>query len=73
VPASPATRDYQPGFAAALMAKDLGLAQEAVEQMGTASPIGAQALALFRQYLERGGGDKDFSGIINLIREGGVK
>ena len=73
VPASPANRDYKPGFAAALMAKDLGLAQEAVEQMGTASPIGAHALALFRQYLERGGGDKDFSGIINLIREGGVK
>jgi 3-hydroxyisobutyrate dehydrogenase len=73
VPASPANRDYKPGFAAALMAKDLGLAQEAVAQTGTASPIGAHALALFRQYLERGGGDKDFSGIINLIREGGVK
>ena len=73
VPASPANRDYKPGFAAALMAKDLGLAQEAVEQTGTASPIGAHALSLFRQYLERGGGDKDFSGIINMIREGGVK
>jgi 3-hydroxyisobutyrate dehydrogenase len=73
VPASPANMDYKPGFAAALMAKDLGLAQEAVEQTGTASPIGAHALALFRQYLERGGGDKDFSGIINMIREGGVK
>jgi len=73
VPASPANRDYKPGFAAALMAKDLGLAQEAVEQVGTASPIGAHALSLFRQYLERGGGDKDFSGIINMIREGGVK
>jgi len=73
VPASPANRDYKPGFAAALMAKDLGLAQEAVEQVGTASPIGAHALALFRQYLERGGGDKDFSGIVNMIREGGVK
>jgi 3-hydroxyisobutyrate dehydrogenase len=73
VPVSPANRDYKPGFAAALMAKDLGLAQEAVEQTGTASPIGAHALALFRQYLERGGGDKDFSGIINMIREGGVK
>jgi 3-hydroxyisobutyrate dehydrogenase len=73
VPASPANRDYKPGFAAALMTKDLGLAQEAVEQTGMDSPLGAHALALFKQYMERGGGDKDFSGIINMIREGGVK
>ena len=72
VPASPANRDYKPGFAAALMAKDLGLAQEAVEQTGMASPIGAHALALYQHYLATGGGDKDFSGIINMIREGNM-
>ena len=70
VPGSPANRDYRPGFAAALMAKDLGLAQEAAQGAGANTPLGAQALALFRQFLEAGGGDKDFSGIIEMLRKG---
>jgi 3-hydroxyisobutyrate dehydrogenase len=70
VPGSPANRDYRPGFAAALMAKDLGLAQEAAQGAGASTPLGAQALALYRRFLEAGGGDKDFSGIIEMLRKG---
>jgi len=70
VPGSPANRDYAPGFAAALMVKDLGLAQQAAEQVGAATPLGAQALALYRRFVEQGGAAKDFSGIIAMIREG---
>lgn len=70
VPGSPANRDYAPGFAAALMVKDLGLAQQAAAQAGAATPIGAQALDLYRRFVDGGGGAKDFSGIIAMIREG---
>ena len=70
VPGSPANRDYRPGFAAALMAKDLGLAQEAAQGSGANTPLGAQALELYRRFLEAGGGGKDFSGIIELLRKG---
>lgn len=70
VPASPANRDFAPGFTAALMTKDLGLAQQAAKDAGLPTPIGAHALELYRRYLEKGGGSKDFSGIITMIREG---
>lgn len=69
VPASPANRDYKPGFAAALMEKDLGLAQEAAADAGMNTTMGAQALALYRQFSAAGGGVKDFSGIIELVRQ----
>ncbi|SDC20745.1 3-hydroxyisobutyrate dehydrogenase [Belnapia rosea] len=68
VPSSPANRDYKPGFAAALMAKDLGLAQEAAATAGAVTPLGAEALALYRRFLEDGKGDADFSGIIQMLR-----
>jgi 3-hydroxyisobutyrate dehydrogenase len=71
VPASPANRDYRPGFSAALMAKDLGLAQEAAQATGAATPLGAQALELYRRFVEAGGGSTDFSGIIRMLRETG--
>jgi 3-hydroxyisobutyrate dehydrogenase len=71
VPASPANRDYRPGFAAALMAKDLSLAQEAARAAGVETPLGAEALALYRRFLEQGGGEADFSGIIRMLRGGG--
>ena len=70
VPGSPANRDYRPGLAAALMAKDLGLAREAAQGSGANTPLGAQALAFYRRFLEEGGGGKDFSGIIELLRKG---
>jgi 3-hydroxyisobutyrate dehydrogenase len=71
VPASPANRDYAPGFAASLMLKDLGLAAEAAAQTGVQTPMGAQALALYRAFVGAGNGDVDFSGIIRTLRGGG--
>ncbi|MBP0463018.1 3-hydroxyisobutyrate dehydrogenase [Roseomonas sp. PWR1] len=70
VPGSPANRDYKPGFSAALMTKDLGLAQQSAKDAGVATPFGAHALDLYRRFLEAGGGTKDFSGVIEMIREG---
>jgi 3-hydroxyisobutyrate dehydrogenase len=68
VPASPANNSYKPGFAAALMVKDLNLAQEAASNAGAATPMGAAAAQLFRLYNASGEGNTDFSGIINMIR-----
>jgi len=70
VPASPANRGYRPGFAAALMVKDLALAQEAAQGTGAATPLGAHALELYRRYIAQGGAAQDFSGIIEMLREG---
>ena len=70
VPGSPANRGFAPGFTAALMRKDLGLAQQAAKDAGVDTPVGALALALFDRLIEAGGGEKDFSAIITLIREG---
>ena len=68
VPASPANRDYQPGFAAALMEKDLGLAQQAAADAGMEAAMGAKALALYQAFTSGGGAGKDFSGIIEMLR-----
>ncbi len=70
VPTSAANRDFAPGFTAALMRKDLGLAQQAAKDAGVDAQVGALALALFDRFVEGGGGGKDFSGIITMIREG---
>jgi 3-hydroxyisobutyrate dehydrogenase len=69
VPASPANRDYQPGFAGALMAKDLGLALNALQQTGTAAELGPLAAQIYRRFADEGGAGRDFSGIITVIRE----
>src|SRR3954447_21361180 len=71
VPTSPANRDYQAGFTAAMMLKDLALAQEAANKAGAATPMGAEAAALFRLYVGQGAAQKDFSGIVNFIRGAG--
>jgi 3-hydroxyisobutyrate dehydrogenase len=68
VPASPANRDYQAGFTAAMMLKDLKLAQEAAKAAGAQTPLGADAAKIYSQYVEAGEGPRDFSGVINLIR-----
>ena len=68
VPASPANRDYQPGFAGALMAKDLGLALGALEATGTAAELGPLAASIYRRFADEGGASLDFSAIINTIR-----
>ncbi len=72
VPTSPANRDYKPGFAAALMLKDLKLAQEASASAGAVTPMGAEAAQLFALYAAQGGGDNDFSGIIRFLRGDGA-
>jgi 3-hydroxyisobutyrate dehydrogenase len=72
VPASPANRGYRPGFAAALMLKDLGLAQEGMREAGVDSQIGGKALDLFRRFVEeKAGGGEDFSAIIRMVRGAG--
>ncbi len=68
IEASAANRDYQPGFAAAMMHKDLKLSQEAAAQVGAATPLGAAATSLYTLFVNGGRGDLDYSGIIKLIR-----
>ena len=69
VSASPANDSYKPGFATALMLKDLKLAQEAASSAGANTPIGAHAAELYEQYTAAGNEGADFSGIINFLRE----
>jgi 3-hydroxyisobutyrate dehydrogenase len=68
VPASPANRGYQPGFAASLMLKDLKLAQEAAASVGASTPLGAEAAQLYALFVASGHGGDDFSGMINFLR-----
>jgi 3-hydroxyisobutyrate dehydrogenase len=68
VPTSPANRDYQGGFAAALMLKDLKLALAAATNAGASVPMGAQAAALYQLFANNGGGGQDFSAIVKLLR-----
>ena len=69
VPASPANRDYQPGFAGALMAKDLKLALNALESVGVAAEVGPLAARIYERFAAEGGAGRDFSGIITDIRD----
>jgi 3-hydroxyisobutyrate dehydrogenase len=73
VPASPANRDYKPGFAAALMLKDLRLSQEAAASVGAATPLGAEAAQLYALFAAAGNAGEDFSGIIRFLRGGDAK
>ena len=63
-PESPADRDYRPGFAAELMLKDLGLAREAAEAAGAATPLGTHAAELYGAFVEDGGRGRDFSAVL---------
>ena len=66
-PETPADRDYEGGFAAALMLKDLRLAMEAAQSVDAYTPMGAEAEALYSRFADLGGGGKDFSGLIRMI------
>jgi 3-hydroxyisobutyrate dehydrogenase len=68
VPTSPANNGYQPGFAAALMLKDLRLAQDAARSRGAQTPLGAEAADIYGRYDAEGHGGTDFSGVINFLR-----
>lgn len=69
VPGSPANRAYRPGFAAELMAKDLGLAADAARAGGVHAELGARAAEVYAAYAEGAGTGRDFSGIVGTIRE----
>jgi 3-hydroxyisobutyrate dehydrogenase len=68
VPTAPSNRNYEGGFATAMMLKDLKLAQEAAAKAGAAAPLGAQAEGLYALFDRLGYGGKDFSAILNLFR-----
>jgi 3-hydroxyisobutyrate dehydrogenase len=67
-PASPANRDYEAGFTAAMMLKDLRLSQGAAQDAGTATPMGAAAAAMFALFCNANDESLDFSAIINMIK-----
>jgi 3-hydroxyisobutyrate dehydrogenase len=67
-PETPADRDYQGGFAAPLMLKDLKLAMEAAGSVGAETPMGARAEALYQRFVDQEGAGLDFSGIIKMLR-----
>jgi 3-hydroxyisobutyrate dehydrogenase len=67
-PESPADRDYQGGFAAPLMLKDLKLAMEAAEATGAETPMGARAAELYEKFVHGEGATLDFSGIIKMLK-----
>jgi 3-hydroxyisobutyrate dehydrogenase len=66
-PKTPADNDYDGGFAAALMLKDLKLAMQAAEQAGLELEMGEEAEEEYQKFVDAGGGGKDFSGIIKMI------
>ncbi len=68
VPTSPANRDYQAGFTANMMLKDLQLAQDAAKNSRATTPLGAGATAIYSKYVESGEGGRDFSGIVRFLR-----
>jgi 3-hydroxyisobutyrate dehydrogenase len=68
VPAAPSNRDYEGGFAAAMMLKDLRLAQEAAMGSGADTPLGGGAQALYSELVDRGHGGKDFSFMLQMLR-----
>jgi 3-hydroxyisobutyrate dehydrogenase len=68
VPTSPANRDYQAGFTAAMMLKDLNLAQDAARASGATTPLGADAASIYGLYVGQGEGGRDFSGVIRFLR-----
>lgn len=68
VPSSPANHEYKPGFAVALMLKDLLLSQEVADACGATTPLGAAAAELYRTFEMEGNGGRDFSAIIEMLR-----
>jgi len=68
VPTSPANRDYQAGFTAAMMLKDLKLAQDAANASGATTPLGAEAAQIYSLFEGNGNGEMDFSGIVRFLR-----
>jgi len=68
VPTSPANNDFKPGFATALMNKDIGLAMDAVKSTGSTAPLGSHAAEIYAKFAADHA-DKDFSAVIELLRK----
>ena len=68
-PNTPADNNYIPGFSADLMLKDLGLAKTAAEETNSFTPLGKEAYALYENFYSKGGKGKDFSAILNFIKD----
>jgi len=68
VPTSPANNDFKPGFATALMNKDIGLAMDAVKSTGSTAPLGSHAAEIYAKFAADHA-DKDFSAVIELMRQ----
>jgi 3-hydroxyisobutyrate dehydrogenase len=68
-PMAASNNGFAPGFTTKLMVKDLRIFQSAVEAAGVASPVGARATALYEEFLEAGGADRDYSAVIAMLRE----
>ncbi|MGH6908009.1 MAG: 3-hydroxyisobutyrate dehydrogenase, partial [Aestuariivirga sp.] len=66
-PKSPADNGYKPGFAAALMLKDLKLARAAAAAVKARTPLGAHAAEIYEKFVADGNGDKDFSAVIQAL------
>ncbi len=69
VPASPANRDYAPGFTADMMLKDLRLAKTAADETKAETPLGTLSEALYSKLSEGGNGQLDFSGIFKMLNK----
>jgi 3-hydroxyisobutyrate dehydrogenase len=72
VPTAPSNRDYKPGFAAPMMLKDLNLAMQTSKTAGVNTPMGEKAQTIYDAFVEQGGEEMDFSGVIKWLR-GDVK
>ncbi|PPR15206.1 MAG: putative 3-hydroxyisobutyrate dehydrogenase, partial [Alphaproteobacteria bacterium MarineAlpha9_Bin3] len=64
-----ANNDFKPGFAANMMFKDLSLAQSAADSVGIKTPIGMEAMNMYKEFTKKGNGFLDYSAIIKLIEE----
>ncbi len=67
VPTAPSNRDYQPGFAASMMLKDLKLAQDAAQSVEAETPLGKAASDIYNRFVDTGNGQLDFSAIIRAV------
>jgi 3-hydroxyisobutyrate dehydrogenase len=68
VPTAPSNRGYAAGFTAAMMLKDLRLAQQAAGSSAAATLLGAAAANLYQLFVDGGYGALDFSGIMQFVR-----
>jgi len=67
VETAPSNRDYKPGFAAAMMLKDLRLSQEAAATAKSQTPMGKAATEFYEKFVADGNGGVDFSGVIRTL------